>query len=101
MTDNKITVLVPGRMHPRVLERLAQAFDLIQTPVGAEMQVTEEQRAKIRGVATTNKMPAEWIDQVPNAQVIANFGVGYDGVRCRLRRFKGRACDQHARCVER
>lgn len=80
MTDNKITVLVPGRIHPRVLERLAQAFDLIQTPVGAEMQVTEEQRAKIRGVATANKMPAEWIDQVPNAEVIANFGVGYDGV---------------------
>lgn len=89
MTDNKITVLVPGRMHPRVLERLAQAFDLLQTPVGSEMQISDEQRARIRGVATTNKMPAEWIDQLPNAEVIANFGVGYDGVDARHAATKG------------
>lgn len=80
MTDSKITVLVPGRMHPRVLERLRQHFDLVHTQPDSEMQLTQEERARIRGVATTNKMPASWIDQLPNLQVIANFGVGYDGV---------------------
>lgn len=89
MTNTKISVLVPGRIHPRVLERLAQAFDLIQTPAGSEMQMTEEQRAKIRGVAATNKMPAEWIDQLPNLEVIANFGVGYDGIDAKHAATKG------------
>lgn len=80
MTDSKITVLVPGRMHPRVLERLRQHFDLVHTQPGSEMQLTHEERARVRGVATTNKMPEDWINQLPNLQVIANFGVGYDGV---------------------
>ncbi|MBT9369243.1 2-hydroxyacid dehydrogenase [Rhizobium sp. CSW-27] len=80
MTDTKITVLVPGRMHPRALERLQAAFDIIQTAAGAEMDLSDEQKGRIRGVATLNRMPAAWIDQLPALEVIANFGVGYDGV---------------------
>ncbi|TRL39686.1 2-hydroxyacid dehydrogenase [Rhizobium straminoryzae] len=80
MTDTKITVLVPGRMHPRALERLQAAFDVIQTSAGAEMDLSDEQRGRIRGAATLNRMPAAWIDQLPALEVISNFGVGYDGV---------------------
>ncbi|MFD1746894.1 2-hydroxyacid dehydrogenase [Rhizobium helianthi] len=80
MTEEKITVLVPGGMHPRVLKRLGEAFDLIQTRAGSEMELSEEQRGRIRAVATGNQMPADWIDQLPNLELIANFGVGYDGV---------------------
>lgn len=80
MTEQKITVLVPGRMHPRALERLTAAFDVVQTAPGAELELTDAVKAKIAGVATTNRMPADWIDQLPNLKVIANFGVGYDGV---------------------
>lgn len=80
MTETKITVLVPGRMHPRALERLKAAFDVVQTEPGAELELSDEVKAKVAGVATTNRMPAAWIDQLPNVKVIANFGVGYDGV---------------------
>jgi lactate dehydrogenase-like 2-hydroxyacid dehydrogenase len=80
MTETKITVLVPGRMHPRALERLTAAFDVVQTAPGAELELADAVKAKIAGVATTNRMPAQWIDQLPNLKVIANFGVGYDGV---------------------
>ncbi|SIQ14413.1 Lactate dehydrogenase [Rhizobium sp. RU35A] len=80
MTDTKITVLVPGRMHPRALERLQAAFDVIQTSAGAEMDLSDEQKSRIRGAATLNRMPAAWIDQLPALEVISNFGVGYDGV---------------------
>jgi lactate dehydrogenase-like 2-hydroxyacid dehydrogenase len=80
MTDNKTTVLIPGRMHPRALERLTAAFDVVQTQPGAELDLPQETKAKIRGVATINRMPGAWMDQLPNLQVVSNFGVGYDGV---------------------
>lgn len=80
MTDSKTTILVPGRLHPRALERLKAAFHVIQTEPGVEMELPAEDKAKILGVATANRMPAEWISQLPALQVISNFGVGYDGV---------------------
>ena len=80
MTDNKTTVLIPGRMHPRALERLTAAFDVVQTQPGAELDLSPETKVKVKGVATINRMPAEWMDQLPNLQVVSNFGVGYDGV---------------------
>ncbi|MGN7294047.1 2-hydroxyacid dehydrogenase [Rhizobium sp. SAFR-030] len=89
MTDNKSTVLIPGRMHPRALERLTAAFDVVQTQPGSELDLSPETKAKVKGVATINRMPAEWMDQLPNLQVVSNFGVGYDGVDARHAGEKG------------
>lgn len=80
MTESQNTVLVPGRIHPRALERLKSAFTVIQTEAGAEMALSADDKANIAGVATTNRMPAAWIAELPNLKVISNFGVGYDGV---------------------
>lgn len=80
MTESQTTVLVPGRIHPRALERLKSAFTVIQTEAGAEMALSDPDKAKIAGVATTNRMPSTWIAELPNLKVISNFGVGYDGV---------------------
>lgn len=89
MTEAKITVLIPGGMNARVVKRLGEAFDLIQTKSGSEMDLSAEQRGQIRAVATANRMPAEWIDQLPKLEVISNFGVGYDGVDAKHAATKG------------
>ncbi len=80
MTEDRTTVLVPGRMHPRAFERLQAHFDIIQTEPGAEMTLSADEKERVSGVATINRMPADWIAQLPNLKVISNFGVGYDGV---------------------
>lgn len=89
MTEQKTTVLIPGRMHPRALERLQAAFDVVQTKAGAELDLPAETLQKIRGVATLNGMRAAWIDALPNLEIISNFGVGYDGVDAKHAATKG------------
>lgn len=79
MTD-KPTILVPGPVHPRVLERLKERFDLVMVPLSAEPALEESEAARIRGLTSFNFAPAAWIEKLPALEVISNFGVGYDGV---------------------
>lgn len=81
MSDKTVTVLVPGRIHPRVLERLEAKFDVVKVPVqGGELELDEATRAKVRGIAVAGKVPNEWMDALANLEIVSNFGVGYDGV---------------------
>ena len=80
MTDTKTTILVPGKIHPRVLERLEGKFDLLQVPAGDDPGLGEAEAAKVLGIAVAGKVSAKLMAALPNLQVIANFGVGYDGV---------------------
>ncbi|MBB3611067.1 2-hydroxyacid dehydrogenase [Rhizobium sp. BK602] len=80
MSDNRIAVLVPGKIHPRVLERLGGHFDVIATDRSDSPQIDAGTAARVRGVAVAGGFNAAWIDAFPNVEVIANFGVGYDGI---------------------
>ena len=80
MTDTKVAVLVPGRMHPRALARLKDAFDVIEASAAEIPSLPEEVRGRVRGVATANSMSATWMDLFPQLEIVSNFGVGYDGV---------------------
>lgn len=80
MSDNRIAVLVPGKIHPRVLERLGGHFDVIATDRGDSPRIDAGTAARVRGVAVSGGFDAAWIDALPNVEVIANFGVGYDGI---------------------
>ncbi|TGT45118.1 NAD(P)-dependent oxidoreductase, partial [Mesorhizobium sp. M8A.F.Ca.ET.167.01.1.1] len=42
--------------------------------------VTEEMRRSVRGIASFGGISAAMIDALPNLEIIANFGVGYDSV---------------------
>lgn len=79
MTD-KTVILVPGKIHPRVIERLQPGFELLQTPPGQPVDLSETDAARVRGIAIAGSVPGALIDRLPNLEVIANFGVGYDGV---------------------
>lgn len=89
MSDNRTAILVPGKIHPRVLERLASQFDVISADRDGGPQVDAETAARVRGVAVAGGFNAAWIDALPNVEVIANFGVGYDGIDVKHAASKG------------
>ena len=80
MSDQTVAVLVPGRIHPRVLERLNQACEVVQVPAGPVTEIDPAVRERIRGVAISGALDNGWMESLPNLQIVSNFGVGYDGV---------------------
>ena len=80
MTKTDISVLIPGKIHPRILERLEGPFRIVRAGRDEIGQLGEEELKAIRAVAVFNNMPADMIDALPNLEIIASFGVGYDGV---------------------
>ena len=83
------TLLLIGKVNPRVLERLTGRFDILELPSAKAEDVTPEMAAKVTGTASFNAMPASLMDALPNLKIIANFGVGYDGVDIRHAASKG------------
>ncbi|WP_420407275.1 2-hydroxyacid dehydrogenase [Hoeflea sp.] len=77
---NSRTVLVPGRINPRVRERLEREFEPVFIDKADPGLMDEGARAGIRGMATATAISASFIDAFPNLEIIANFGVGYDAV---------------------
>ncbi|MBT1159783.1 2-hydroxyacid dehydrogenase [Aminobacter anthyllidis] len=82
-------ILIPGLMHPHVTERLKSAFPLIHLASGDPALLTEEMKAEVRGIASMGRVDAAFIDALPNLEIIANFGVGYDAVDARHAGLRG------------
>lgn len=85
MNLKDITILVPGGMQPRVLERLEKTFNLVRTEGMNPAQITDEMKAGVRGMAAAPSIAGGGVtpalmDALPNLEIVANFGVGYDGV---------------------
>ena len=89
MSDNRTTVLVPGKIHPRVLERLGKQFEVVSVDRTDGPQVDADVAARVRGIAVAGGVNAAWIDAFPHLEVIANFGVGYDGIDVKHAASKG------------
>jgi len=75
-----ITVLVPGNLHPHALKRLEGTFSLVRIDRPDPALVTPDMARSVRGVAEAAGAGARFIDALPNLEIIANFGVGYDAV---------------------
>lgn len=80
MSAARPLVLIPGKIHPRVVERLADRFEIVTADRGDSPNVTLEIAERVRAVAVVGSFNAAWIDAFPNLKIIANFGVGYDAV---------------------
>lgn len=81
MSSERIAVLIPGRIHPRVRVRLAEHFDLVEIDSAEAVEsLTEEVRNRVRGAAVSGRFPASLIAALPKLEVIGSFGVGYDCV---------------------
>lgn len=86
---SRIAILVPGKIHDRVLERLRDRFEIVAVPRGERLALDGETAGRIRGVAVSGAFPGAWMDQLPNVEVIASFGVGYDGMDVKRAAEKG------------
>lgn len=75
------TVLIPGWMHEHSRRMLGSQFDLVETPdgnIGAHL--SPDRLASVRGVACRTRIDSQFIDALPNLEIIASYGVGYDSV---------------------
>ncbi|MDF8355908.1 2-hydroxyacid dehydrogenase [Ensifer adhaerens] len=75
----RIRVLVPGKINPRVIDRLAERFDVVRIE-GADATLVTLQMQDVKAIAVSGRVPAALMDALPQLEIIANFGVGYDGV---------------------
>jgi len=80
MSAARPVVLLAGRVHPRVRERVEAEFDAVSIEAADTGLMNDETRLRIRGIAAATAISADFIDSLPNLEVIANFGVGYDAV---------------------
>ncbi|UIJ94583.1 2-hydroxyacid dehydrogenase [Sinorhizobium meliloti] len=72
-------ILVPGKINPRVLERLPEMFETVRIERADAALVTADMR-DVSGIAVSGKLPVPLMDAFPSLEIVANFGVGYDGV---------------------
>ena len=80
MPNGRPRILVPGKMSQRVLDRLPDHFEPVFVAAADPALLTAELASGVAGIAVQGKIPAGFIDAFPNLEIIANFGVGYDGV---------------------
>lgn len=80
MSASRPTVLLAGKVHPRVRQRVEAEFEAISIDAANAALLDEDARMRIRGLAAATAISADFIDSLPNLEVIANFGVGYDAV---------------------
>lgn len=77
------TVLMPSPMHDVVVDGCEERFELIRLWEATDADaLLAERGADVRGLATGGhrRVDAALLDRLPNLQIIANFGVGYDSV---------------------
>lgn len=79
MSVNRTRVLVPGKINQRVLDRLADAFEIVRIESADPALVTAGMR-DVKAIAVSGRVPGALMDALPELEIIANFGVGYDGV---------------------
>jgi lactate dehydrogenase-like 2-hydroxyacid dehydrogenase len=86
MTDlSAITILVPGKLHERSVSRIGEAFRLVRLDRIDPALITDEMKQTVRGVAASpslgdSSVSAAFMQRLPKLEIVANFGVGYDGV---------------------
>lgn len=78
--EAKIAVLVPGKLNEHALERLAGSFELLRIKAADPALVVQDVAERVRAVAAMTTIPNAFIDALPNLELIANYGVGYDGI---------------------
>jgi lactate dehydrogenase-like 2-hydroxyacid dehydrogenase len=81
VTDKSdITILIPGNLHPHAVERLSGAFRVLRIDRADAALLGESEREKVRGLAVMTRTDAAFMDALPNLEIVASFGVGYDHV---------------------
>ena len=83
------TILVPSHMHKHAVERLNALFPVLNVKAADASLLSEDERVSVRGIASMTRIDAAFIDALPNLEIIASFGVGYDHVDAKHAGSKG------------
>ncbi|UCI07781.1 2-hydroxyacid dehydrogenase [Mesorhizobium sp. B1-1-8] len=78
-----IAILVPGNFNDHAIGRIDKTFRRVRVARTDPSELTDEMRETVRGIASFGGIDAAFIDALPNLEIIANFGVGYDSVDAR------------------
>lgn len=78
-----VAILVPGQFNDHAVGRIDRTFSRAWIERPDASLVTDEMRRTVRGIAAFGGINAALIDALPNLEIIANFGVGYDSVDAR------------------
>ncbi|GLS39073.1 dihydrofolate reductase [Mesorhizobium tianshanense] len=78
-----VAILVAGQFNDHAVSRIDRTFRRVWIERPDASQVTDELRRTVRGIAAFGGVGAALIDALPNLEIIANFGVGYDSVDAR------------------
>ncbi|AZO72203.1 MAG: 2-hydroxyacid dehydrogenase [Mesorhizobium sp.] len=81
--NSPTSILVPGQFNDHAIGRIDKAFRRVWIERADPSLVTGEMRQAVRGIASFGGISAAMIDALPNLEIIANFGVGYDSVDAR------------------
>ncbi|WP_331372249.1 2-hydroxyacid dehydrogenase [Sinorhizobium chiapasense] len=79
MSEDRPRILVPGKINQRILDRLPEMFETVRIERADAALVTPDM-TDVVGVAVSGRLPMDLMDAFPRIEIIANFGVGYDGV---------------------
>lgn len=79
----EITILGVGGLSDQAAKRIPASFALTRIERSDPALVTPEMASSVRGIANFGGVNAALIDALPNLEIIASFGVGYDGVDAR------------------
>ena len=85
-------ILMTGRMLPIVLQQLDERFTLHRAWEAPDHDALLDDIAdRIRGVAAGGGLAVDrrFLDRLPNLEIVANFGVGYDGIDAAHARARG------------
>ncbi|TPI48524.1 2-hydroxyacid dehydrogenase [Mesorhizobium sp. B3-1-7] len=75
-----VAILVPGDFNDHAVGRIDETFKLVRIERADPGLVTDEMGATVRGIASYAGIDAAMIDALPDLEIIASFGVGYDSV---------------------
>jgi lactate dehydrogenase-like 2-hydroxyacid dehydrogenase len=82
-TTTRPVVLLPGPMNDTVMTGCGERFELVRLWESDDPDAVLTDRAKdVRAIATVGhrRVDADLMAMLPNLQIVANFGVGYDTV---------------------
>jgi len=88
----KIDILVPGLLPDKTQATLAERFEAHRVVEAEELGgFAQELMASFRGIARGAHfaIPRDLIERLPKLEIIANFGVGYDGINLKAAAERG------------
>ena len=77
---HEISILVPAHLHPHAVERIGRRFRLHRIDRSDPALVDADWAGDIRAVAAMTVIDPAFVDALPNLEIVASFGVGYDQV---------------------